>query len=251
MILNQPLPTTPFVWRDDPAAFDDFPDFFIAHELAHQWWGQAVGWKNYHEQWLSEGFAQYFAALYAEHQRGPQVFGALLRAVRAVDPGDVRSGAGLSGISARARQGRRADLPRAGLQQGRVRPAHAAAHAGRRRLLPIASGASTPSTGSPRPAPTDLRHAFEAGIGPFAGGASSIAGSWARTCRRCRRRTPCRRTRPRSIVPLKQPATHVFEFPVTVSLLYADGSTEDVTVTMNEAEVTKTLPLKGNCEPSW
>ena len=48
-------------------------------KLAHQWWGQAVGWKNYHEQWLSEGFAQYFAALYAEHQRGPQVFQSLLR----------------------------------------------------------------------------------------------------------------------------------------------------------------------------
>ena len=38
--------------------------------LAHQWWGQAVGWKNYHEQWLSEGFAQYFAALYAETEPG-------------------------------------------------------------------------------------------------------------------------------------------------------------------------------------
>jgi hypothetical protein len=79
VVLNQPLPTTPFVWRDDPAAFDEYPDFFIAHEMAHQWWGQAVGWKNYHEQWLSEGLAQYFAVLYAEHQKGAQVFGSLLR----------------------------------------------------------------------------------------------------------------------------------------------------------------------------
>src|SRR5207245_10015972 len=38
-------------------------------ELAHQWWGQAVGWRNYHEQWISEGFAQYFAALYAQRDR--------------------------------------------------------------------------------------------------------------------------------------------------------------------------------------
>ena len=53
--LNQPLPTSPLVWRNDPAAFSSFPDFFLAHELAHQWWGQAVGWRNYHEQWLSEG----------------------------------------------------------------------------------------------------------------------------------------------------------------------------------------------------
>lgn len=80
--LNQPLPTSPFVWRNDPASFPDYPDFFIAHELAHQWWGQAVGWRNYHEQWLSEGFAQYFAALYAARHRGREVFGEVMRQMR-------------------------------------------------------------------------------------------------------------------------------------------------------------------------
>jgi hypothetical protein len=80
--LNQPLPNTPFVWRNDPASFEDFPEFFIAHEIAHQWWGQAVGWRNYHEQWLSEGFAQYFAALYAQHRRGDETFADVLRQFR-------------------------------------------------------------------------------------------------------------------------------------------------------------------------
>jgi hypothetical protein len=80
--LNQPLPTSPLVWRNDPAAFSSFPDFFLAHEIAHQWWGQAVGWRNYHEQWLSEGFAQYFAALYAQKQRGDDVFASVLRQLR-------------------------------------------------------------------------------------------------------------------------------------------------------------------------
>jgi hypothetical protein len=88
--LNQPLPSSPLVWRNDPAAFSGFPDFFIAHELAHQWWGQAVGWRNYHEQWLSEGFAQYFAALYAEHERGGEVFASVMRQMRkwAIDQSD-------------------------------------------------------------------------------------------------------------------------------------------------------------------
>jgi hypothetical protein len=89
-VLNNPLPVTPFVFRNDPAVFVSFPEFYIAHELAHQWWGQAVGWKNYHEQWLSEGFAQYFAALYARERRGDDTFHDVLRQFRrwAMDQSD-------------------------------------------------------------------------------------------------------------------------------------------------------------------
>ena len=72
--LSHPPPATPISWRSDPAYFDGYPEFFLAHETAHQWWGQAVGWKNYHEQWISEGFAQYFAAMYAEHVKKDGVF---------------------------------------------------------------------------------------------------------------------------------------------------------------------------------
>jgi hypothetical protein len=80
--LNQPLPNSPVTWRNDPAAFENYPEFFMAHEIAHQWWGQAVGWQNYHDQWLSEGFAQYFAALYANKNRGDDVFQGVLRRMR-------------------------------------------------------------------------------------------------------------------------------------------------------------------------
>jgi predicted metalloprotease with PDZ domain len=73
-VLNQPVGNTGITWRNDPASFASYPEFFLAHEVAHQWWGQAVGWRNYHEQWLSEGFAQYFAALYAQKFRGDEVF---------------------------------------------------------------------------------------------------------------------------------------------------------------------------------
>jgi hypothetical protein len=80
--LNQPLPNTRYVWHNDPASFEGYPEFFLAHEIAHQWWGQAVGWRNYHEQWLSEGFAQYFAALYARRLRGDETFAGMLRQFR-------------------------------------------------------------------------------------------------------------------------------------------------------------------------
>lgn len=35
-----------------------------AHEIAHQWWGHAVGWTSYHDQWMSEGFAEFSTSLY-------------------------------------------------------------------------------------------------------------------------------------------------------------------------------------------
>ena len=36
------------------------------HEVAHQWWGHMVGWASYHDQWLSEGFADFSASLYLQ-----------------------------------------------------------------------------------------------------------------------------------------------------------------------------------------
>jgi aminopeptidase N len=64
--------------RDDPASFPDAPDFFLAHELAHQWWGHGVAGQNYHERWISEAFAQYAAALWIRHSRGEVAFGDML-----------------------------------------------------------------------------------------------------------------------------------------------------------------------------
>jgi hypothetical protein len=81
-VINTPPAFGAVNWRGDPAAFENYPQFFLAHELAHQWWGQAIGWKNYHEQWISEGFAQYFAALYAQRARGDRVFSEMLRQFR-------------------------------------------------------------------------------------------------------------------------------------------------------------------------
>jgi hypothetical protein len=34
------------------------------HEVAHQWWGQTVGFRGYRDQWMSEGFADASAALF-------------------------------------------------------------------------------------------------------------------------------------------------------------------------------------------
>ncbi|MBI4470968.1 MAG: hypothetical protein HY650_16765, partial [Acidobacteria bacterium] len=36
------------------------------HEIAHQWWGHLVGWKSYHDQWMSEGFSEFSASLFVQ-----------------------------------------------------------------------------------------------------------------------------------------------------------------------------------------
>jgi hypothetical protein len=47
-------------------ATDDFFEYVAPHEIAHQWWGHMVGWKSYHDQWMSEGFAEFSASLYVQ-----------------------------------------------------------------------------------------------------------------------------------------------------------------------------------------
>ncbi|HEX3253478.1 MAG TPA: M1 family aminopeptidase [Pyrinomonadaceae bacterium] len=44
---------------------------FIAHETAHQWWGNIVAWRSYRDQWLSEGFAEYSGILYTGLRDSP------------------------------------------------------------------------------------------------------------------------------------------------------------------------------------
>lgn len=39
---------------------------FTAHEVAHQWWGIGVDFENYHDQWLSEAFAEYSSLMYIQ-----------------------------------------------------------------------------------------------------------------------------------------------------------------------------------------
>jgi hypothetical protein len=45
---------------------DSFVKIVGAHEVAHQWWGHILGWKSYRDQWMSEGFADFSASMYAQ-----------------------------------------------------------------------------------------------------------------------------------------------------------------------------------------
>jgi hypothetical protein len=49
------------------AATDNFFQYVAPHEIAHQWWGHTVGWTSYHDQWMSEGFAEFSASLFVQY----------------------------------------------------------------------------------------------------------------------------------------------------------------------------------------
>ncbi len=82
IILNE-LPRIPgkgrLVSRASPVDFSRWKEYFIAHEIAHQWWGQAVTWRTYHDQWLSEGLAQFSSILYLKEKYGERDFMSIVK----------------------------------------------------------------------------------------------------------------------------------------------------------------------------
>jgi hypothetical protein len=55
---------------------------FLAHETAHQWWGNIVAWRSYRDQWLSEGFAEYSGVLYTGLRENPKAARELVTEMR-------------------------------------------------------------------------------------------------------------------------------------------------------------------------
>ena len=88
-------------------------ELFRSHEVAHQWWGASVDWEDYRDQWMTEGFANYAAALYALVGLGDEEqFVEMLDAWRLDVLGEIRVGQGLG-------------LQRYGLRPGVIRESDA------------------------------------------------------------------------------------------------------------------------------
>ena len=114
---------------------------------------------------MSEGFAQYFAALYAQHQRGDETFAGVLRQLRRwgieqSDQGPVYLGYRLGHIRSDSRVFRAVDL-----QQGRRGPAHAAAAGRATRRSSAGSAASIAESRFRKVGTEEFRAAMEAETG--------------------------------------------------------------------------------------
>ncbi|MFN7182003.1 MAG: M1 family aminopeptidase [Planctomycetota bacterium] len=64
-----------FMFDDSIKEFlEEYARGLIAHEFAHQWWGDILTCKNWKHIWLNESFATYWDALYTQHQYGQNEF---------------------------------------------------------------------------------------------------------------------------------------------------------------------------------
>jgi aminopeptidase N len=60
--------------HDEIAELEENFDGLVAHELAHQWFGDLLTCKDWSHLWLNEGFASYFAPLFIEYEQGEDAF---------------------------------------------------------------------------------------------------------------------------------------------------------------------------------
>ncbi len=66
-----------------------FSESIIAHELAHQWWGDMVTCANFEHVWLNEGFARYSEALWYEHAYGIDAYQQFMDGIRYYGSGTI------------------------------------------------------------------------------------------------------------------------------------------------------------------
>jgi hypothetical protein len=240
-VLNTPVSFATPNWRGDPASFDNFPQFFLAHELAHQWWGQAIGWKNYHEQWISEGFAQYFAALYAQRSRGDRVFADMLRQFRRwslseSDQGPVHLGSRL-GLVKRDPRVFRALVYNKGaavLHMLRRLLGDEVFFKGLRRFY---MDRRYQKAGT-----EDFERAMEAESGRVL---DRFFERWIYNSGIPRVRYGTQIGDKQVLVRFEQTGDQVFDIPVTVTISYADGRTVNVVVPVTDLKVERTIPTDG------
>ncbi|MFC2169103.1 M1 family metallopeptidase [Acidobacteriota bacterium] len=112
IVLNS-RPSSPdvnqLVNEKSPVDFSRWKEYFLAHEMAHQWWGHGVTWSSYHDQWISEGLAQFSALLYLTQKYGEKAGSQILKkmyqwTMRKTDWGAISMGSRINYLDYKAYQ---------------------------------------------------------------------------------------------------------------------------------------------------
>ncbi len=65
---------TDLVLFDERARLEQDGDYLLAHEIAHQWFGDLLTCRDWSHGWLNEGFATFFELHFTEHSKGREEF---------------------------------------------------------------------------------------------------------------------------------------------------------------------------------
>jgi len=99
IVLNKLLPmvSTPGQRRrtDSPVDLSRWKEYFLAHEIAHQWWGHGLDWNSYRDIWLSEGISQFGAILFLKEKYGDKIYNQILEKIS----GEVKKKSTWGGIT--------------------------------------------------------------------------------------------------------------------------------------------------------
>ena len=221
-------------------AFDGYPQFFLAHEIAHQFWGGAVGWESYHEQWISEGFAQYFALLYAERSLDADRVEDIRRKLRTTatsyaDQGPIWLGYRLGHLQEDGRVFRALVYNKSALVLHMLRR-WVGDDAFFRGLRALYAQSRYTKIGT-----RHVQRVFEAESGLDL---SRFFESWIRTADTPRLRATFEAAGGSVSVRIDQLGP-VMDVPVTVSVVYASGATEDHLVKLSQGSTFVQLPASG------
>ena len=142
-----------FSRHDFQGSLDATAQMFLAHELAHQWFGDAVTPADWSDLWLNESFATYGQWLWLDHAGVESLDSVTSRMLAARQLGGEPTGRAercRQPVRLRALRRRRGRRPRPAAGDRRRRVLHAAAALGRRERRHVAHDRGLHRAGRPR-----------------------------------------------------------------------------------------------------
>jgi hypothetical protein len=70
------------IQEESPLLMIDAGTDLLCHEIAHQWWGGLLSWKNVSDNWITEGLATYATLIFSRERLGEKAYRNILHRLR-------------------------------------------------------------------------------------------------------------------------------------------------------------------------